>query len=111
MTRIVGIINLTPDSFSGDGMSIALHSGQLAAAMYLRGETAESFQPRLQGELSRQVSLATALSQAMVSQRRRMLVEAAVRLWPGVLRQVAVNVAAEPLHSVQRGDLRVQRLV
>ena len=28
-----------------------------------------------------------------------------------VLRQVAVDVAAEPLHSVQRGDLRVQRLV
>ncbi|AEU34519.1 NAD(P)/FAD-dependent oxidoreductase [Granulicella mallensis] len=83
-------------SFTGDGMSIALHSGQLAAAMYLRGETAESFQPRLQGELSRQVSLATALSQAMVSQRRRMLVEAAVRLWPGVLRQVAVRTRIRP---------------
>lgn len=78
-------------SFTGDGMSIALHSGRLAAAMYLQGETAESFQPRLHGELSRQVSLATALSLAMVSRRRRMLVEAAVRLWPGILRQVAVQ--------------------
>ena len=78
-------------SFTGDGMSIALHSGRLAAAMYLQDETAESFQQRLHNELSRQVSLATVLSLAMVSGPRRMLVEATVRVWPGVLRRVAVR--------------------
>ncbi|HEY1744052.1 MAG TPA: FAD-dependent oxidoreductase [Granulicella sp.] len=78
-------------SFTGDGMSIALHSGRLAAEMYLQGETAESFQPRLHSELSRQVSLATVLSLAMVSEPRRTLIEAAVRVWPGVLRQAAVR--------------------
>jgi menaquinone-9 beta-reductase len=78
-------------SFTGDGMSIALHSGRLAAAMYLQGETAENFQQRLYSELSRQVSLATMLSLAMVSEPRRTLVEMAVRLWPGVLRNIAVR--------------------
>ena len=78
-------------SFTGDGMSIALHSGRLAAAMYLGNETADSFQQRLYGELSSQVSLATVLSLAMVSEPRRTLVEAAVKVWPGILRQVAVR--------------------
>ena len=78
-------------SFTGDGMSIALHSGRLAAEMYLQGEAAESFQQRLHSELSKQVSLATVFSLAMVSEPRRTLVEAAVRVWPGVLRQAAVR--------------------
>jgi menaquinone-9 beta-reductase len=83
-------------SFTGDGMSIALHSGRLAAAMYLRGETAGNFQQRLHSELSRQVSLATVLSLAMVSGPRRMLVEAAVRFWPGILRHAAIRTRVRP---------------
>ena len=78
-------------SFTGDGMSIALHSGRLAAGIYLQGETAENFQQQLHQELSHQVSLATMVSRAMVSEPRRTLVEAAVRVWPGVLRSIAVR--------------------
>ena len=91
-------------SFTGDGMSIALHSGRLAAEMYLQGETAESFQQRLHSELSRQVSLATVFSLAMVSEPRRTLVEAAVRVWPGILRQVTVwtRIQAEAMLSASR---------
>lgn len=76
-------------SFTGDGMSIALHSGRLAAAMYLRGETAERFQERLRGELSQQVALATMVSRGLVWRPSRGVLTAAVRLWPGVLGVVA----------------------
>jgi flavin-dependent dehydrogenase len=76
-------------SFTGDGMSIALHSGCLAAAMYLRGETAEQFQQKLRGELAHQVALATAVSRGMVWPATRGLVTAAAGLWPSVLGVVA----------------------
>ena len=76
-------------SFTGDGMSIALHSGCLAAAMYLRGETAERFQERLRGEVSGQVAVATMVSRGLVWRPSRRVLTAAVRVWPGVLRVVA----------------------
>jgi menaquinone-9 beta-reductase len=76
-------------SFTGDGMSIALHSGCLAAEMYLRGERVEQFQEQLQGELSRQVAVATRLSQGLVWRPSRSALMAAVRVWPGVLGLVA----------------------
>ena len=74
-------------SFTGDGMSIALHSGFVAAEMYLRGDSAESFQLCLHGELSRQVRLATTLSRGIV--RAPALLQNFVHLWPGALRVIA----------------------
>ena len=76
-------------SFTGDGMSIALHSGCLAAEMYLRGETAEQFQTQLRGELSSQVGFATKLSRGLVWRPSRSVLTAAVKAWPGVLGIVA----------------------
>jgi flavin-dependent dehydrogenase len=76
-------------SFTGDGMSIALHSGCLAAAMYLQGESAEQFQEKLRGELSGQVALATMVSRGLVWQPSRGVFTAAVGLWPEVLGVVA----------------------
>lgn len=76
-------------SFTGDGMSIALHSGCLAAAMYLRGETAERFQEQLQRELSRQVAVATIVSRGLVWRPSRSVFAAAVKMWPRVLGVVA----------------------
>ena len=76
-------------SFTGDGLSIALHSGCLAAAMYLRGETADRFQERLRGEVSGQVALATIVSRGLVWRPSRTVFTAAVGLWPGVLGVVA----------------------
>ena len=72
-------------SFTGDGMSIALHSGQLAAEMYLRGEAPDAFQQRLHKQLAAQVSLATTLSRGLVQEPYRTLMEGLVRLWPGLL--------------------------
>jgi flavin-dependent dehydrogenase len=76
-------------SFTGDGMSIALHSGCLAAGMYLRSETAERFQQRMEKQISRQVGLATMVSRGLVWQPSRQLFTAAVAHWPGLLAMVA----------------------
>lgn len=72
-------------SFTGGGMSIALHSGCLATAMYVRGDTAERFQEQLPRELSEQVALATMVSRGLVWRPSRKVFTAAVRLWPGIL--------------------------
>ena len=76
-------------SFTGDGMSIALHSGCLAAEMYLRGETAEQFQRQLKRDLSNQVELATMVSRGLISRPTRRVFTAAVSVWPGLMRMVA----------------------
>ncbi len=78
-------------SFTGDGMSIALYSGSLAAEMLLAGASPEAFQQRLHGDLRRQVGFATHLSQALIAQPQRAILEAAVRVWPGAMRHVAAR--------------------
>jgi len=75
-------------SFSGDGMSIALHSAHLAARMYLAGESAEAYRQRAAKELTLGVRTATAISQGLV---RAPWLAAAAALWPGLLRAVAVG--------------------
>ena len=75
-------------SFTGDGMSIALHSGRLAAKMYLAGATAEAYQQRVQGELARQVRLAVTVSRGLVWRPTRAAMTAAVRWRPELLAMV-----------------------
>lgn len=74
-------------SFTGDGMSIALHTGILAARMFLAGDTAEAFQRKVRDDLHRSVARATWLSLGLVQNPRTM--EAAARLWPGALKFIA----------------------
>jgi len=54
-------------SFTGEGMSIALHSARLAASFALAGRDAGAFQRRLAQDVRGQVWRATVLTQAMVS--------------------------------------------
>ncbi|WP_210529739.1 NAD(P)/FAD-dependent oxidoreductase [Rubellimicrobium arenae] len=54
-------------SFTGEGMSIALHSARLAASFFARGHTAEDFQRRLAADLRGQVSRSTMASRVLVS--------------------------------------------
>lgn len=61
-------------SFTGEGMSIALHSARLAAACLLAGERPEAFQRRLAEGLRGQVRRATAASRALVSPMPQVLV-------------------------------------
>jgi menaquinone-9 beta-reductase len=72
-------------SFSGDGMSIALHSANLAARAYLRGDNAEAYQRSLARDLSGQVWRATLISRMLVSGAGQTLAMACARAAPLVL--------------------------
>jgi flavin-dependent dehydrogenase len=54
-------------SFSGDGISIALHSAHLAAEHFLAGGKADEYQRNLHAQLSGPVKAATVVSQLMVA--------------------------------------------
>ena len=76
-------------SFTGDGMSIALHSAALAAQMYLAGASPDEYRRRLHAQLSKGMSLATALSRAMVTGTGRAIAPFALSLMPGAMRWFA----------------------
>jgi menaquinone-9 beta-reductase len=78
-------------SFTGDGMSIALHSGALAAEMYLAGKSAEAFHNQLHKQLERGMSLATALSRAMVTRAGRNFAPLILALFPNAMRWIAAS--------------------
>lgn len=75
-------------SFSGDGMSIALHSAQLAAKIFLAGGSAASFQQRMRRDVAHQVAFATAISKLLLATPAAVM--AAIWLWPGAVRLAAV---------------------
>lgn len=73
-------------SFCGDGMSIALHSGALAARHLLDQHTSMAFQTDLSQQLSSRLRFATYLSRTMVSVP---LAAQIIRLFPQTLPYVA----------------------
>ena len=78
-------------SFTGDGMSIALHSAALAAEMYLAGESPDLYFRKLHQQLSRGMSLATLLSRAMVTGVGRNLAPIALSLLPNAMQWIATS--------------------
>jgi flavin-dependent dehydrogenase len=54
-------------SFTGDGMSIAMHSATLAAQMCIEGKSSAAYHRALRGQLRSGMRLATLLSRAMVT--------------------------------------------
>ncbi len=76
-------------SFSGDGMSIALHSARLAARTYLGDGTASAYQCRLAGDVAHQVHLATAISRALVTPGGQRLCGLAAGLMPWAMSTAA----------------------
>ncbi len=76
-------------SFSGDGMSIALHSAELAASAFLRGDDAEGYQRALARDVKTQMLLATGLSHGLVHKASQLAFGAAARAWPALLTKVA----------------------
>ncbi len=69
-------------SFTGDGMAIALHSGALAADMYLDGGSADQHQRVLHAQLRKGMLTATWLSRAMVTNAGRALAPLALAVLP-----------------------------
>ena len=84
-------------SFSGDGMSIALHSAFRAVEGMLTGTTSNAYQSQLASELRWQVRLATLVSQVLVGAPR---LAAALMHAPGVVDRIARHTRV-PLPSVQ----------
>jgi flavin-dependent dehydrogenase len=76
-------------SFTGDGMSIALHSAMLAAQMHLGGANADEYHRALHAHLSRGIRLATALSRAMVTGAGRALTPVGLAIFPSAMRWIA----------------------
>jgi flavin-dependent dehydrogenase len=78
-------------SFSGDGMSIALHSAELAVATHLAGGDASSFQRRLARDVHAQVLLATGLSHGLVRRPMQLVLCALARRFPAIVAAVAAH--------------------
>jgi flavin-dependent dehydrogenase len=78
-------------SFTGDGMSIALHSAALAVGMYLDGKSVKEYNRVLRGQLARGMSLATWLSRVMVTGVGRELAATGLLLLPDAMRRIALS--------------------
>ncbi len=89
-------------SFTGDGLALALHSGRFAARTILAHETAHHYHAELHKQLRRQLSLATVLSRALVTQPQRSFLELTVRLFPSTLRAVASHTRLPSEYLVTR---------
>lgn len=73
-------------SFTGDGISIALHSAHLAAELFSSGADSAAFARRLRGEVRGSVNLATTLSRLMIATPKLAYF---ARFWPGALCHLA----------------------
>ena len=76
-------------SFTGDGISIALHTARCAAAACLAGEPAPVFQPRLRSALLPQMRLAQFAAEGLNNSLARAVLPFCLRVWPGVMRVTA----------------------
>jgi menaquinone-9 beta-reductase len=76
-------------SFTGDGMSIALHSAALAASMHLAGAASPDYQRNLTGQLGRSMKLSTTLSRACVHAIPRSAAPLALSLFPQAMAWIA----------------------
>ncbi|MGZ5228238.1 MAG: hypothetical protein ACXWCS_29125, partial [Burkholderiales bacterium] len=78
-------------SFTGDGMSIALHSAVLAAEMYLDGKSANDYTRCVVQQLRGGMRVATALSRSMVTSGARILAPFLLSIIPGAMGRIALS--------------------
>jgi flavin-dependent dehydrogenase len=76
-------------SFTGDGISIALHTANAAVSAHLAGETAPLFQAKLRSALRPQMRLAVLATKGLNNPPARAVLPFILRLWPGVMRLTA----------------------
>jgi flavin-dependent dehydrogenase len=93
-------------SFSGDGMSIALHSARLAATYYMRGETARAYQSRMARDVGTAVRAATLLSQLSVHGPGMALIGWGASRLPKIMSSVAAMTRV-PSGALRRAGLDV----
>ena len=92
-------------SFTGDGISIALHTAGCAVAAVLAGEPAPLFQARLRSALLPQMRLAEFAANSLNNSLARAVLPHCLRAWPGVMRWTAklTRVAAQQATLVPDG--------
>jgi menaquinone-9 beta-reductase len=76
-------------SFTGDGISIALHTARCAVAAYLAEEPAPVFQAKLRSSLRVQMRLAEFAADGLNNALARTVLPFCLRVWPGVMRVTA----------------------
>ncbi len=76
-------------SFTGDGISIALHTARRAAAAYLGAEPAPVFQPKLRSAMLPQMRLAEVAANGLNNALARAVLPFCLRVWPGAMRVTA----------------------
>lgn len=76
-------------SFTGDGISIALHTARRAVAAYLAAELAPLFQAELRTALLAQMRLAEFAADGLNNTLSRAVLPFCLRVWPGVMRVTA----------------------
>ena len=76
-------------SFTGDGISIALHTARRAAAAFLAGEPAPVFQPKLRSAMLPQMRLAELAAGGLNNALSRAILPFCLRVWPGAMRVTA----------------------
>jgi len=90
-------------SFTGDGISIALHTARCAVAAYLAAEPAPLFQAKLRSALLAQMRLAQFAADGLNNSVSRAVLPFCLRVWPGVMRvtatltRVAQHAAVAPI--------------
>jgi flavin-dependent dehydrogenase len=92
-------------SFTGDGISIALHTARCAVAACLAAEPAPLFQAKLRSALLAQMHLAEFAANGLNNSFARAVLPFCLRVWPGVMRvtarltRVAQHAAVTPMPS------------
>jgi hypothetical protein len=76
-------------SFTGDGMSIALHSAKVAAEMFMAGKSADAYHQQLHKHLNLSMRLSVALSRTMVSNLGRSIAPAGMQIFPAAIHWIA----------------------
>ncbi len=76
-------------SFTGDGISIALHTARCAVAAYLANQPAPLYQARLRSALLPQMRLAEFAADGINNAPARAILPFCLQLWPGVMRVTA----------------------
>ncbi len=83
----VGVI----PSFTGEGLSIALHSGCLAASTYLaHGRASPLFHHRIRCDIHRSLRLASALNRIARHPAGQQAIFHLFRIWPAAMRHAAI---------------------
>jgi len=93
-------------SFTGDGISIALHTARCAVTAYLAAEPAPVFQAKLRSAMLPQMRLAEIAADGLNNSFARAVLPFCLRVWPGVMR-----VTAKLTRITQQGVVTPQTVI